>query len=197
MISLMVLGGAQMLSLRKKRFKEELLKKREAQRQSRSAQKNRALNVSDYLSVDRIGVFLNDCSAPQVFSDLISRVPIENSLSALEAILARERIASTMVTPGIALPHARILGIENILSALAICPNGIKVKAEEPPTYLFLLFVSPIDGLKNHLRFLAGASALFQKENFLKELLQLKTSESILEKIKEMELKSHAKHSAK
>ena len=197
MISLMVLGGTQMLSLRKKRLKEALLKKREARKQGRNAQKERALNISDYLAVDRICFFQNACTTLNVFQDLIGTIPIKNPAAVLEAVLAREQIGSTSIAPGIALPHARIAGIDRLLSTLAICPAGIKTKPDEALVHLFLLFVSPLDGLKNHLRFLAGASAFFQKENIVKELMQLKTAASILEKIKELELKSHAEHPAK
>ncbi|HTL47061.1 MAG TPA: PTS sugar transporter subunit IIA [Verrucomicrobiae bacterium] len=194
MVSLIVLGGAKMLSFRKQRQETSLRRGQAAANQSLG---QAALKISDYLTSEQICFFPEGTNALRVFSDLIGTLSIPNREFALEAVLRREQVGGTIVAPGIALPHARIDGTDRLHSALALCPSGIKLSEDEPAIRLLLLFVSPFTELKNHLRFLAAAAALFQDEMLCGDMIALKSSDAILEKLKHKEMKTHAEHSTK
>src|ERR1700682_4267604 len=86
---------------------------------------SRALKVSDYLNPKNISFFHAGPSKKQVLGNLIGALDLSDPNAALNAILAREEVGTTVIAPGLALPHARILGITRIIAALGICPTGV------------------------------------------------------------------------
>ena len=182
-----------MIALRKKWLKNELLKKRSARKFNRPGPHAQAIRVSDYLTSDRIRFFENRPDHEFVFEELIKMIPFEDSASISAAIHAREEIGSTVITPGIAFPHARIPGLNQIAATLGICPDGVRTGPGKALIRLIFLFISPTENTRNHLRFLTSASSLFLTENLFDDLIALKTREAILEKIRGMESKNNKK----
>src|SRR5436853_2695359 len=108
--------------------------------------KTGVLRVSDYLTDKTIAFFPAGPSKQQVLGNLIGSLDLPDPGTALKSILAREEAGSTLIAPGIALPHARIMGISKIKAALGICPSGIHYSAtEETPVKLMMLFLGPAD----------------------------------------------------
>src|SRR5205085_2664474 len=102
-------------------------------------------------------------SKRQVFGSLIGSLDLPDPGAALKAITAREEAGSTVIAPGLALPHARITGIHTIKAAMGICPTGIQYShAATAPVRLLMLFLGPAENMREHLAFLASVSALFQ-----------------------------------
>jgi PTS system nitrogen regulatory IIA component len=138
--------------------------------------KNKSLRISDFLKDKNILFFPADLPKQQLFERLIGSLKVLDAGLALKAILDRELWGSTTIAPGLALPHARIPGIARIVAAMGICPSQI-----------FLLFIGPVNNVQEHLAFLASVSSLFQTRGFLEMMVQLKTSESVLAKIRQLE----------
>jgi nitrogen PTS system EIIA component len=134
--------------------------------------------VSDSLTEKNICFFAAGTPKPQIFEKLINTLKLPNPGLALQAILDREQWGSTTIAPGLALPHARITGLEHLVAAMGIC-------VEAPQIYL--LFLGPADNMQEHLAFLACVSSLFQTKGFLDTIVQLKTPKLVLDKIREME----------
>ena len=153
--------------------------------------------ISDYLSLAKIRLIHHAATPLQVFEELVGALSLENQGTILKDILLREQIGSTVIAPGIALPHARGRDLKDIVSVLGICRDGVKMNPNEDPIHIFLLFVSPTSALNPHLKFLASASSLFQTHGFARILMEFTTAEAILEKIKEIESRPHAQYSAK
>jgi len=144
--------------------------------------------VSDYLTPKTISFFHSGPSKQQVIGTLISSLQLPDPNAALKAILAREEVGSTVVTPGLALPHARIHGIDGIQAALGISATGVVEPRLSEPIRVFLLFLGPADNMKEHLSFLANVSKLFQNEKLVQNLLPLHSADDVLEKIRQAEL---------
>src|SRR6185295_18832661 len=106
-------------------------------------------------------------SKRQVIGSLIGMLDLKDPSTALRAILSREEMGSTIIAPGLALPHARLEGITGIEAAIGICPTGVTDPHDGgSPIRVYVLFLGPADNMKEHLSFLANVSALFQKEGF-------------------------------
>ena len=69
------------------------------------------MRVSDVLSEKSIAFFPAGPSKRQVFGNLIGSLDLPDPSAALKAILAREEAGSTVIAPGVAIPHARFSGI--------------------------------------------------------------------------------------
>ncbi|MBI3291391.1 MAG: PTS sugar transporter subunit IIA [Elusimicrobia bacterium] len=153
-----------------------------------AAPAEKPVRVSDFLSLKNVVFFPVGSSKQQVFDALVRTTNLPDPSLALQAIMAREQTGTTVIAPGLALPHARIQGLRTIVAALGLCPTGIvDPSSEGGPVRLFLLFLGPSENMRLHLAFLAGASSLFQVEGLSEALLQLTTPEAVIEKIRATE----------
>ncbi len=144
------------------------------------------MHVSDCLTEKAIRFFPAGVSFQQVLEELIGSLELPDPAAALKAVQDREAAGTTMIAPGLAIPHARLPGLSKILAALGICPKGVPHPSGDP-IRLFLLFLSPKEKMREHLMFLAGVSSLFQVEGLIDALSQLATAEAVMEKIRAAE----------
>src|ERR1700687_5152155 len=130
--------------------------------------------VSSYLTEKRIIFLPAGPSKRQFLGSLIATLDLMDPSAAMKAILAREEMGSTIITPGLALPHARLEGLSRIEAAIGICPTGVHDFHDRgTPIRVYVLFVGPADNMKEHLTFLSSVSALFQKKGFVDKLTKL------------------------
>lgn len=171
---------------------QDLKKKRRAEDAgtlpSPSSTPEKPIRVSDFLTEKTVAFLPTIASKQQAFGSLINLLKAPNPELALNAIMAREATGTTVIAPGLALPHARIDGLSTILAALGIAPSGlVDPSTEGGPVRLFLLFLGPLQNMHLHLAFLASVSSLFQVEGLSDALLQLTTPEAVMAKIREAE----------
>lgn len=97
---------------------------------------------------------------------------LKNSKDLVQSILAREQEGSTFLPTGIAIPHTRLPDVSEITLIMGVIPQGFKETPESEPTYLVLLFFSPIKEKEfgRHLKLLAKISAVFRDPAFVKEI---------------------------
>jgi mannitol/fructose-specific phosphotransferase system IIA component (Ntr-type) len=106
----------------------------------------------------------------------------------LEALLAREKIASTGMEHGIAIPHASVDGLPGPLAMLALCPAGVPFQsADGQPARLLVLLVIPRAAVTEHARTLAGIAKLLQYEELREALLRARSPREALGIIREEE----------
>lgn len=77
-------------------------------------------------------------------------------------LIARERLGSTGIGQGIAIPHCRLEGCEKVIGALATLDDGIGFDAidNEPVDLLFVLIV-PSEATSEHLELLSQLAEKF------------------------------------
>jgi mannitol/fructose-specific phosphotransferase system IIA component (Ntr-type) len=118
------------------------------------------------------------------------RLKPEQRESVYDALVAREKVASTGMEHGVAIPHASVDGIEDALAALAIAPPGIPFQsADGQPTRLIILLVIPRKAVQKHIRTLAGIARLLQYEEMRDALTGARTPREALQVIREEEQK--------
>jgi len=148
----------------------------------------KVIKVSNYLSEKTICFFNPGASKQEVLARLIDSMDLPDAQGALKAILERETAGTTVIAPGIAVPHARLSGLSQLVASIGICSTGVpEPSAEDAPTRLFVLFVGPAANMKEHLGFLASIASLFQTDGFGDSLLLQTTPKDVLQKIRSTE----------
>ena len=83
----------------------------------------------------------------------------------LEALMQRERLGSTGIGNGIAIPHGKIAGIERISGVFARLEKPIDFDSlDGEPVDLVLLFIAPETAGADHLKALARAARLLRSQ---------------------------------
>jgi fructose-specific phosphotransferase system IIA component len=97
---------------------------------------------------------------------------IRNKKAFFKAILEREKLGSTGIGNGVAIPHARAEGVGDFILAFGRKDNGIDFGAlDGEKTYLFFALASPKNEVGGHLKILAEISRVV-KDKFVVELLK-------------------------
>jgi len=111
----------------------------------------------------------------------LSRERPELSAQALmEVLLERERLGSTGIGDGIAIPHGKLPNLSDLLLCLGRSQAGVDFDSlDGKPTHLFFLVVAPENLAGIHLKALARISRLLKSNTVRWELMQAKDAEDI------------------
>ncbi len=98
-----------------------------------------------------------------------------------EAVLEREKIMSTGVGKGFAIPHGKTNTVNDILAAFGKTSRPIEYDSlDGHPVYLVFLLVGKDNLVSKHIKLLSRISRMMNKDEFRESLLKAKTSEEIL-----------------
>jgi PTS system nitrogen regulatory IIA component len=135
------------------------------------------MQLSDFINVNRIKNDININSkkrALEELSNLITQGQTQlNAVAIFDSLISRERLGSTGVGYGLAIPHGRINNCNKITGAFIQLNKGIDFDAidNQPVDMLFALVV-PEESTDEHLQVLALIAAMFNDENFREKLRQ-------------------------
>lgn len=102
-----------------------------------------------------------------------------------DSLIGRERLGSTGLGKGVALPHGRMNGLDAPIAALLTLEQGIDYDAidNQPVDLLFGLLV-PEESTDEHLKILAGLAEMFSNSDFCTNLRKSNSAEDCLELIR-------------
>ncbi|MBP1685654.1 MAG: putative IIA-like nitrogen-regulatory protein PtsN [Deltaproteobacteria bacterium] len=90
----------------------------------------------------------------------------------VDVLWERERLGSTAIGDGIAIPHGKLPGLKGVLAAFGRHPQGVDFESlDGKPTKLFFLLVAPEDSVGLHLKALARVSRLLKEQAFRNQLM--------------------------
>ena len=103
-----------------------------------------------------------------------------NAEQIFECLLERERLGSTGLAGGVALPHARVPGLEESRGAFLQLSQAVEFDALDgnPVDLVFALLV-PEDANEEHLQLLARLAAMFNEEELRARLRKAGTDEAL------------------
>ena len=106
----------------------------------------------------------------------------ETSSSILEGMQSREKLGSTGMGNGIAIPHCRLEGMKKFSLALSICHKGINWNSiDNRSVHIICAIAGPMSGTEEHLRLLAGAARVLSNSKARYELINSKTEFALRE----------------
>ena len=101
------------------------------------------------------------------------------------ALIEREKSMSTGIGNGVAIPHCSTSKVHNIITVMAVTPKGLNFEAiDNEPVKIVILLIVPKDKLTQHIKTLANIAKMMSDASLRKNLLELKTSDSILKTLK-------------
>ena len=105
-----------------------------------------------------------------------------NKGSLLQVLLEREKLGSTGIGDGIALPHGKLKGLNKLLISFGRSTDGLNFDSiDEKPAYLLFLLLAPENSAGMHLKALAKISRMLKDGNFRWRLMGAKSREEIYE----------------
>ena len=117
------------------------------------------IDLSDIIQPDAVLLALKAGSKRQVLQLMASRASALTGLdekAVLDSLVQREKLGSTGVGGGIAIPHARLSGIDHILGMLARLAQPVDFEAlDDQPVDLVFLMLAPETAGADHLKALA------------------------------------------
>jgi PTS system nitrogen regulatory IIA component len=95
-------------------------------------------------------------------------------------LLDRERLGSTGVGEGVAIPHGKMSDLEGLIACFGRSAEGVEFEAvDDQPVHLFFLLFAPENSAGVHLKALAKISRLLKRPSVREELLEAGSQEDI------------------
>lgn len=105
-------------------------------------------------------------------------------------LLEREKLGSTGIQDGVAIPHGKFEGLTRTLVLFARSRKGLDFQSfDNKPTHLFFVLLAPQDATSEHLKLLARLSRLLKKASLREQLLKAKDAKTLFETICEEDAK--------
>ena len=105
-----------------------------------------------------------------------------------EAIMKRERLGSTAIGKGVAVPHARLDELEGVAVGFAHCPGGVEVNAlDGEPVYQIFLVIASRENSDDYIGVMERITRLVQNRDFRRFVARLRDSREVLDLIAEMD----------
>ena len=144
------------------------------------------MTLLDILSADSTLVDLKGETKEDIIAELVDTLAVGDAISdrdkVLQAVLEREKIMSTGIGDGIAIPHGKSDAVEKLVAALGTQRRGVDFEAlDGEPAYVFFLLVSPANVSGPHIKALARISRLLKNDDFKKTLIAAETAAEIIE----------------
>jgi fructose-specific phosphotransferase system IIA component len=113
---------------------------------------------------------------------------IEDPAGLKNALADREKLGTTGVGEGIAIPHARCGAVKDLTVAFFRSKNGVNFNAiDNKPVNLFFLLLAPVASGGAYLKLLAKISRLLRNGDFRGSLLEAQAPREVMEVIQENE----------
>ena len=143
------------------------------------------MKISDILSKDVIAVNIETSDKDDTIRKIINLASGSGKILDIDkvsnTIFEREKLVSTGVGKGFAIPHGKTDAISDVVAAFAITKTPIDFDSidGEPVRFVFLL-IGKENLLNTHIKLLSRISRLMNKEEFRERLLEASTPGEVL-----------------
>jgi nitrogen PTS system EIIA component len=146
------------------------------------------LRIAEFLSPEAIVASLSARSKPDILRELsaaLSRAhPALQEDRLLAVLREREKLGSTGIGEGVAIPHGKLPGMDRLLATFGVSREGVDFESiDGKPTHLFFALVAPENSAGVHLKALARISRLFKNPRFRTAILEARDAGEIYELI--------------
>lgn len=150
------------------------------------------MKVSDLLKPEFIIPHLTGETKEEVINKLIDLFKNDERVEDLEkvraAVLEREKIMSTGVGKGFAIPHGKTNAVKEIIGAFGRIDEGIDYDSlDGNPVQLIFLLVGKDNLISTHIKLLSRISRLMNKDDFRHRLIEANNKEDIIKLFTEEE----------
>jgi PTS system nitrogen regulatory IIA component len=109
---------------------------------------------------------------------------IDDVDSVVDIIMEREKLGSTGIGDGVAIPHGKMKKLNTILCVAGRSIDGVNFDAvDRQPVHIFFLVLAPEDSASMHLKVLSRISKVLRDQSFRKKILKLTDAHEIYSNI--------------
>lgn len=141
------------------------------------------MKISDLLQPSGVAAALKVHGKKQLLQDLSARAAglvRQPERKIFETLMERERLGTTGVGQGIAIPHGRLADLKDIVGVFARLESPIDYDAvDNQPVDLVFMLLAPEGAGADHLKALARVSRLLRNQQVTEKLRAAKTSEAL------------------
>lgn len=146
------------------------------------------MKLSELLSVDHIIPELRAKDKRGVLEELAEVIahldPSLDKTSLVKVLIERERLGSTGIGDGVAIPHGKFHGINHPIISFGRSRHGLDFESMDgQPTYIFFLLIAPENAANVHLKALAKIARILKNSALRKILMEAPTRKEIYETI--------------
>lgn len=145
------------------------------------------MDLTRLISIDRIACnpdIRSKKRALEKLSALLATASDQTSMNIFDKLIERERLGSTGLGQGIALPHGRLGQGDDIITAFIKLPEAISFdSADGQPVDLLFALLVPEAKNNDHLQTLAAIAKFFQDKSNQQLMRDSNSSEEILQKL--------------
>lgn len=131
------------------------------------------MKIMDFLSKKAIAMDIKSAKKEDAIKELVDAlinagdIDKKDRAKLLEALMAREELGSTAIGQGVAIPHAKIEGVDKLVAAFGLSKKGVNFDSlDGEPAHIFFLLLAPQDSAGPHLKALARISRLLKDKYF-------------------------------
>ena len=152
-----------------------------------------SIKITDYITEDLVDLDLKSKNREGILielSELLEKSPniTGEEKDIYKALVDREKLGSTGIGKGVAIPHAKTESATGLTVAFGVSKEGIDFNSlDEEEVHLFFVFASPNKDSQIYLKVLARISRLIREEEFRESLFNCKTPKEVIDCIREKE----------
>jgi PTS system nitrogen regulatory IIA component len=130
--------------------------------------------IPDLKAKDKRGVL------EELVDTIVRNDPSLDKSSLVKVLLERERLGSTGIGDGVAIPHGKFHGIKTPIVSFGRSRKGLDFETMDgEPAYLFFLLVAPENSASIHLKALAKIAKILKSSSFREALIKVPTKEEL------------------
>jgi len=115
---------------------------------------------------------------------LVRRKPSIDKKTLVKVLLERERLGSTGIGDGVAIPHGKFHGITQPIISFGRSRKGLDFESMDgEPVFLFFLLVAPENSASIHLKALAKIAKILKNSAFRKALMEAPSKKELYQTI--------------
>lgn len=142
------------------------------------------MTIKQYLNSNMVS-FLNGKDRDQVIRDLVETLvrekKVDNVDSLFNAIIEREKIVTTGIGMGVAIPHAKLQEYDDFFIAIGILVDGVNWDSlDNNPVRLVFLIGGPDDKQTEYLQILSSLTLAVKDEERRKKILNAKSPDEVV-----------------
>jgi PTS system nitrogen regulatory IIA component len=130
--------------------------------------------IPDLKAKDKRGVL------EELVDTIVRNDPSLDKSSLVKVLLERERLGSTGIGDGVAIPHGKFHGIKTPIVSFGRSLKGLDFETMDgEPAFLFFLLVAPENSASIHLKALAKIAKILKSSSFREALIKVPTTEEL------------------
>ncbi|GHT54731.1 PTS sugar transporter subunit IIA [Endomicrobiia bacterium] len=145
------------------------------------------MNIMDiFLNQSTIIVDLKSTDKKSIIIELIDVLKNTRKLGKsdeiINAVLEREKLGSTGIGQGVAIPHGKTDVLDKQIGVLGISRNGVEFNSLDGElVHIIFVLVGPAEVAEQHLKALSRISKLFRNKFLREDIIKAKTVEEVVE----------------